>query len=127
MKRNDWKFAYSAGKLAAAAESKKKHHTERRGWWEAKKTEVMEKIKASGLEIHEEQAAAYSNRTKGYGAQIIIDPLMQRDLDECHQKIIKHNDLAQQYDCWHQVLISNSEHRLELDHEDFLFFFGNQQ
>lgn len=54
----------------------------------------------------------------------VIDSNLQRDLTECQQKILEHNGLVEEYGGWVQVLSGNPEARLELEQDDYLFFFG---
>ena len=125
MERGKWKFQYTASKLAEAAKSKRATHEGKQKWWEDKKTEVMAKVRDSGIEVRDSVAANYSNTKGNYGPQIEIDEGLQRDLCECQSKIMEHHGLVRQYDGWEQVLTANAEARLDLDHEDYLFFFGN--
>jgi hypothetical protein len=124
MLKDKWEFEYTASKLAEAAAIKKETHIKKLAWWEAKKTEIMQKVKDTGIEIRDSVAASYSNTKGGYGPQIEINDGMQRDLTECQSKILEHNRLVEQYDGWCQVLEANKESRLKLNHEDWLFFFG---
>lgn len=124
MKRNYWKFPFTASKLAEAAATKKTAHVAKQQWWEDKKAETMKKVAETGIEVHDSVAASYSNTKVGYGPEIVIDAGLQRDLTECQRKIMEHNTLVKQYEGWFQVLSGNAEARVELDHEDFLFFFG---
>lgn len=125
MNRNDWEFEYTASALARAAASQRDHRNERVSVWEGKKAEIMEKIKSSGLSVHEGVAASLSNYTSGnQDAQVMVDATLQRDLTECVQKIQTHRAMATQYDGWVQVLEANPESRLKLKHEDWMFFFG---
>jgi hypothetical protein len=125
MKRDEWSFAYTAAKLAEAAQTKKDTHLGKRDWWEKKKVEVMAKVRESGIDIRDSVAASYSNTKGGYGPQIEIDAGMQRDLSECQAKILEHDNLVRAYDGWVQVLTAHPEARLDLEHDDFLFFYGN--
>lgn len=125
MNRDEWKFEYTASHLADAANKKKSTHTEKQRWWEDKKAEVMAKVRESGIEIRDSVAASYSSTKGGYGPQIEVDEGMQRDLTECQQKIREHEKLVRDYDAWTQVLTANPEARLQLDHEDYVFFFGS--
>jgi len=124
MKRREWLFKYTAAKLATAAQAKVTHHQERLKWWEGKKGEVMTKIKDAGIDVHMPVAAEYGNKTRGYGPEITIDATMQRDLSECQTKLIEHDGKIREYTGWVQVLSANPESQLELDNEDYLFFFG---
>jgi len=53
MKRDEWKFEYTAARLAEAADAKISHHGERLAFWKAKRDEVLATIRAEGLEIDE--------------------------------------------------------------------------
>ena len=61
MKRDEWKFEYTAARLAEAAEAKIAHHTERLAFWKAKRDEVLATIRAEGLEIDEKIAVGYQS------------------------------------------------------------------
>lgn len=124
MKRNNWIFQFTASKLAEAAISKREKHAAKLTWWENKKSETMKKVAESGITVQDSVAASYSNTKGGYGPEIVIDETLQRDLTECQKKIMEHHNLIQQYDGWMQVLGGNPESRLDLDQEDYLFFFG---
>jgi len=124
MKRNDWSFQFTASKLAEAAAAKRDLHKTKQQWWEDKKAETMKKVAESGIEVHDSVAASYSSAKGGYGPEIVIDAGLQRDLTECQRKIMEHNKLVQDYTGWFQVLTGNAEARVELDHDDYLFFFG---
>jgi hypothetical protein len=131
--RAKWEFEYTAKTLAEAAAKQLEFRTSRVEYWTEKQNEVMVKIKASGLEIHEDittYGTASNNLNLKYassgmgGAQIVIDPTMQGDLTKCHLKIQQHTELARQYSAWKQVLDGNPEDRVKLDHDDWMFFFG---
>lgn len=124
MKRKDWIFQFTASKLAEAAMAKKEKHTGKLAWWENKKAETLKKVAESGITVQDSVAASYSNTKGGYGPEIVIDETLQRDLTECQKKIMEHHALIQQYDGWMQVLSGNPESRLDLDQDDYLFFFG---
>jgi len=127
MKRKDWLFRYTAGELAEAAKAKREFHDGRLKWWEGKKQETMKNVRENGIEVHDSvgaQYGSYSNKTSGYGAEIQVDAGMQRDLNECTAKIAQHLELVKQYSGWIQVFGSQlSTSTLELDHDDYLFFF----
>lgn len=132
--RHEWEFEYTANKLAAAAQAQRDFRASRVEAWEKKKEEVMKKIKDSGLTVHEDLASGmtgtvnamskYHTTSADYGPQVLVDPMMQRDLNEAHGKIKAHRELQKQYDGWLQVLEANPESRLKLTHDDWLFFFG---
>lgn len=126
MNRNDWEFEYTASTLAKAAESQRDYRRRRVEVWEGKKAEIMEKIKTTGLTVHEGVAAglsSYSNTGQG-GASVMVDVTLQKDLNECVSKIRTHQSAATEYDGWIQVLQANPEARLKLKHADWMFFFG---
>jgi len=124
MKRHEWTFTYTASELAKQAERQLNKHTEKLKWWEEKKQSVMKQVGESGIEVKDSLAATYSN-TKGLcGPEIVIDATLQRDLTEAQRKIMEHHGKIQEYTGWLQVLNGNPEERLELEHDDYLFFFG---
>lgn len=124
MKRHEWIFEYTASKLAEAARVKMDTHIGKLAWWENKKKETLAKVTDMGIEVQDSVASSYSNVKGAFGPQIRIDAGLQRDLSECQEKIMEHHGLVQTYDGWIQVLNANPEARLSLEHDDYLFFFG---
>lgn len=130
MQRQEWKFDYTASKLAEAAKTKHLHHQERFEWWKEKRDQVMAEIRKDGLEIDEKIALEYvspKRRDWEQGAQVTVRNDLKRDLNECLEKLAYHTGLMNDYRGWHQVLSANPEARLSLDHDDWLFFFGQPQ
>lgn len=129
MQRNEWKFEYTASKLADAAQAKIVWHTERLDWWKNKKEEVFATIRSEGLEVDEKISLEFVNpksRDWERGAQVMIRNDLQKDLDECLEKLQAHTKCLNEYNGWQQVLIANPENRLSLDINDWLFFFGKE-
>lgn len=127
MHRKDWKFAYTAAKLAEAAEGKLRHHNERLEFWKTKKSEIISLIRSEGLEVDEKISLGYRSpkeRDWDRGAQVMVRNDLQKDLDECLEKLGYHTGRIADYDGWQQMLSANPENRLELDIDDWLFFFG---
>lgn len=130
MNRRGWKFPKPAGAVATAALNKRDHHQQRLEWWKTKLAEQMELIKDAGLEIEQTISMEYSSASLagslrgGGGARIVVKEEYQRKLDECQAKIQEHNAKVREYDGWVQVLSANTSEHVELDVEDFLFFFG---
>ena len=127
MQRKEWKFDYTASKLAEAAEIKCQFHKERLEWWRDKKDQVITQIRAEGLEIDEKIILEYvspKSRDWERGSQVTVREDLRKNLDECLKKLAYHTELIGNYHGWHQVLSANPEVRLSLDHEDWLFFFG---
>jgi len=57
MQREDWKFDYTAQRLAEAAQRKIDWHRERLAFWSGRREETLATIRAEGLEIDEKIAA----------------------------------------------------------------------
>lgn len=127
MLREQWKFGYSAEELAQAAKTKLDHHNERLVFWKDKKRAVLDTIRAEGLELDETITAALSNpkaRDWHRSTQVMVRNDLQKDLAECLDKLEWHTQRRDEYDGWHQVLGAQVGGRLELDINDWLFFFG---
>ena len=124
MNRHEWTFEYTASRLAEAANKKRDAHSKKLAWWEQKKAETMKKVAETGIDVQDSVAASYSNTKGSFGPQIVIDAGLQRDLSECQSKIMEHHQLVKEYDGWSQVLSANPEARLQLSHDDYVFFFG---
>lgn len=130
MLRKEWKFGYTASKMADAADTKLQFHQERFEWWKDKKEQVIAQIRAEGLEIDENIALEYvspKSRDWDRGTQVTVRDDLRKDLDECLKKLSYHTGQINDYNGWRQVLNANSEVRLNLNHDDWLFFFGQGQ
>ena len=127
MNRKEWKFSYTAARLAEAAEAMLRHHESRLAYWKGKKDEVFGLIRSEGIEVDEKISLGYRHpkeRDWERGAQVMVRIDLQKDLDECLEKLGFHTGRIADYDGWQQMLAANPEQRLELDIEDWLFFFG---
>lgn len=124
--RDEWEFEYTASKLAEGAAAQKAFRLGRVEWWKDAKAKVMAEVKESGLEISESVAAQISNYATSAmtGPQISVRADLQKKLAECHSKIQSHQQAADEYDGWLQVLGANAEQRLKLTQSDWLYFFG---
>lgn len=129
MQRKEWHFNYTSQKLADAAAEKKLHHSKRLTWWQDKQSAVISEVREKGLEVNESIAAEYalSSFIAGggvpRGAQIVVKDDYQVKLNECHQKIQHHSGRVEEYDGWLQMLAANPDQTVELDIDDWLFFF----
>lgn len=129
MQRSEWKFEYTAAKLAEVAQLKIDSHSERLEWWKTKKDEVFATIRRGGLEVDEKISLSFQNpksRDWDRGAQVMVRNDLQKDLSECLEKLKFHTQQLNEYNGWQQVLAANPENRLSLDIDDWLFFFGKE-
>lgn len=127
-KRDEWEFEYTASTLASGAKDQKEFRLGRVQWWKDAKANVLLDIRESGLEISESVAAGISNyaNTRIEAPQISVRADLQKKLAECHSKIQAHQQAADEYDGWVQVLSANPESRLKLTQADWLYFFGKR-
>jgi hypothetical protein len=130
MNRSNWKFSYTADILCTAATAKREFHSERHKWWSDKRDETKERIKSEGIEIDESVAAnqlagSYSN-SAFRGPSVSIRNDLVTDLNECVAKVAEHHAKIKDYDAWIQVLESQGKATLDLQHDDWLFFFGKR-
>ncbi len=125
-KRDQWEFEYTAAKLAEGAIAQREFRRGRAAWWANAKDQLMTEIRQSGLEVSESVAAGISNYTgtRMEGPQVMVRADLQKKLSECHAKIQSHQQAADEYEGWVQVLKANSENRLKLTQADWLYFFG---
>ena len=128
MNRASWKFTYTADKLLEAATAKKDFHAGRLDWWANKRKETEALIRSEGIEIDESVAAgaytgtSFSNSHRG--PQVNIRNDLVRDLSECVSKTQEHEAKIRDYGAWIQVLASQGQASLDLQQDDWLFFFG---
>ncbi len=127
MKRKEWQFEYNTKQVLGAARAKANHHAERLKWWEGQQAEVMAKMRESGIEISQSLAMQYGQTQANFAPNVSIKPDVQRELNECFQKISEHKSKQADYACWVEILsATNDGHNLSLDHDDWLHFFGGQ-
>ena len=127
MQREQWKFDYTASRLATAAQSKIVYHQEQLRFWREKRAEVIDTIRSEGIEVDEKIVLAYANpkaRDWDRGGEILIRNDLRKVLAECYQKLAYHTEERDTYDGWRQVLEANPDNRLSLEIDDWLFFFG---
>ncbi len=127
MLRDEWKFEYTASKIAEAVTQKIAYHDEMLGFWKKKRNEVVELIRSEGIEVDEKIALAYYNpkaRDWQDSSEVMIRNDLRKDIVECSKKLAYHTELRDTYDGWKQVLEANPESCQSLDIADWLFFFG---
>lgn len=124
MIRDNWQFLFSAGKVAEAAGKKKAHHEGRLKFWEEAKQKTLAEVKEAGIEVSLSPANTHSNKVSGYGPQVVVRADLQRRLNESHEKIMEHHGKVVEYAGWDEVLSGNPRAMLNLDAEDYLYFFG---
>ena len=123
--RNEWEFEYTASKLVQGAEKQRDFRLSRVAWWKEAKDKVMSEVKEYGLEVSESVAANTSNysSTQMAGPKVMVRADLQQKLSECHTKIQPHQQAADEYEGWIQVLSDNPKARLKLRQTDWLYFF----
>ena len=131
--KNLWTFPYTADKLLEAAAAKHNHYSERLEWWKNKREEIIAQIRAEGIEVDEsvlagQRIGSASNDVNplSYNRQptVQIRNDLVKDLTECVEKVKSHQQYVQEYDAWMQILASQGQSSLSVDHNDWLFFFA---
>ena len=103
MRREEWRFEYTANNMATAAETKIKFHAERLEWWKSKRHEVMDKIRSEGIEIDEKISLAYlspKSRDWAQSTQVTIRDDLRNNLSECQEKLAHHTQKQNEYIGW---------------------------
>jgi hypothetical protein len=129
VKRNEWTVQYTGAKLADAAKAKIDFHEGRIKVWKDAKEKVMSDIRASGIEVNESLAEQFNNSTQysttqAYGPTVTIKEDLLHKLQEAHSKVDTHTGLVKQYQAWGQMMSSHPEAVFQLQHDDWMFFFG---
>lgn len=127
MRRDNWKFRYTGRDLAEAAAERLAFHQERIEWWKQQRGEVMQRIRAEGLEIDESLVLAHQSpkaRDWVRSSRVNIRHDLSEQLEECQRKLSHHTEQASSYAAWRSVLQANPESSLKLDHADWQFFFS---
>ncbi len=107
MQKEEWKFEYTAAKVAEAARVKTAGHNERLEFWKKKREEIIATIRSEGIEVDEKVALAYSNpkaRDWDNGGEILIRNDLRKVLAECFKKLAYHTELRDSFDGWRQFL-----------------------
>jgi hypothetical protein len=127
MLRDQWKFRYTAEQLAEAVQQKIQYHDERHAFWNGRRENIVTQIKADGIEVNEKSVLQYgSPKMRDYqqGGDIMIRNDLRKSLTEAYEKLAYHTGRKDTYDGWRQILTANSGLPLDLDINDWLFFFG---
>jgi hypothetical protein len=127
MRRDRWRFEYAAGKLSDAAAKKVEYHSERLKFWKSKRTEVLNTIRAEGLEIDEKIVLGHSSpkaRDWERSSMISVRDDLRNKLEECQNKLAYHTGKLGEYDGWHQALSANPDVPLRLHIDDWIYFFA---
>lgn len=132
MKRDDWTMPYTGKTLLQAAKEKLTFHEGRKTWWTQKKDELIEKIRAEGINVTESVVdelgklgySTSANLAFG-GPTIQIDAGLAAQVREAAQKVHEHKEKIGQYNAWAQMLEAAPEAAsFDLAHDDWMFFFG---
>jgi hypothetical protein len=127
MLRDQWKFRYTAEQLAEAVQQKIQYHDERHTFWNGRRENIVTQIKADGIEVNEKSVLQYgSPKMRDYqqGGDIMIRNDLRKSLTEAYEKLAYHTGRKDTYDGWRQILTANPPLPLDLDINDWLFFFG---
>ena len=117
-KRDEWLLRVKRDELAEGVESKIEHHSGRLDFWRNEEQQAHDAVRDSGVQVHSYRQSA------GERHDVVIDPTLATRLTECQQKIEQHRYQLDEYTEWHSALERADEERmLELDFEDWLFFF----
>lgn len=125
--KSEWTFTYKSSAVLLGAASKADYHNSRVKFWTDKKDEVMAKIKSEGLEFDESLVDMTSNKFSGgyRDTSVSVRDDLLRDLQECGRKLREHRIKLEDYKAWVQVLDSQGDKDLQLDQQDWLFFFDS--
>lgn len=130
--REDWEFSFTIAKVLEGARGQLEFRQGRVKHWTAHQDKIMEEVKEKGLSIHIPEAmklssmqmSNYSTRSRN-GAQIMVDPTLQENLNEAWSKIQHHSEKVQEYEGWVQFLqAGKQDDTLKLTHHDWMYFFG---
>jgi len=125
--RGKWKFNKSTDDLKVAAAKKALFRKGREDFWKSKFDEVMAEIKNSGIEVNESINSGYSTSNTGYRKpEIQVKPELEEKIGECHNKIKEHSNAFAAYNAWAQVFEGNPGVVMELNFNDWLYFFSEE-
>lgn len=128
MLRDQWKFHYTARQLAEAAQTNIEFHKNHLDFREARRKEVVSQIKADGIEVNEKsvplQCASPKMRDFEQGGDIVVRNDFRKGLSESSELLSCHAGPRDTFDGWWPVRGANPDDMIEMDFEDWLFFFG---
>ena len=87
-------------------------------------TDAREVVSAKWLAPRDALVRYWASEIEMAGPQIMVRADLRKKLAECHSKIQSHQQAADEYDGWVQVLGANPENRMKLTQADWLYFFG---
>jgi hypothetical protein len=129
--RKTWEFKYFAEDLFNAAVKKKEITEKKLAFWEAKKAEIEEQIKTSGVTFTPATLAerlgkntltnAYNNGVPR-GA-VDIDEEMEKNWVEAQERVAKYKIAVLEYSNWVDIL-EDEVGEYPLRYDDWLYFFG---
>jgi hypothetical protein len=135
MKRDEWELNYTADVILKATKTKIAFHESRVVVWKKTQDNVKKEIKESGIkidegpEIQEMGNSPYSRVSAGVsyprGPQIRIRDDLNEHLQRTTQKIREHREKTRQYTAWEAILESQGKASFKLNHDDWIFFFGD--
>lgn len=91
MRRNRHKFKYKASVLKVACDEKVKYHEGRLSFWKDEQKKAAAKAKDAGVEIREYEV------TGGVNVDVVVDPSVVNRLNECKNKIRRHQEKIEEY------------------------------
>lgn len=122
--REEWVFEYSSNQVLQGANQQKEFRLSKVQWWKAAKEKVMTEIRESGIEITESVAGLTYSTTSVMSPKISVNDTLKKQLLECHTKIQEHQQAADRYEGWIQLLNDNPDLELKLTYSDWLYFLG---
>lgn len=128
--RDEWKVGYTGAQLCNAAIEKEAFHVKRKEWWFDKKEAVIAKIRSEGINVTESivdelgKLGYATNSVRGMAPTIQIDAGMAAQVQEATQKVHEHDGKVAKYQAWQQMLSAHPVATFDLDHDDWMFFFG---
>lgn len=116
MNRQNHRFQYRGDAIAAAAKKEADYHRGRLSFWQEAQNAAIETAKAKGIEVREHDI------TGGKRAEMVLDPVLQKRMDECATKIDTHRRKCERYDIEAAAYGARAEMAYDLDADDVVYF-----
>ena len=116
MKRNEHLFQFNGKQIAEAARGEHEYHERRLDFWKGEQQKAIAIAKEAGVEVNEYDV------TGGKRVDVVIDPSVGQRLNECANKIQKHNSAADKFQIEAAAYGTQPERAYELHPDDIVYF-----
>lgn len=116
MNRQTHRFRYLGQQIAEACVAEAEYHDDRIRWWEDERNVAIAACKSAGFTVKEYDI------TGGKRTEMVVDPTLQRRVDEAISKIAKHQAARDRFRIEAGAYGVQPSREYELDPDDVVYF-----